>query len=188
MLATRPEVVVVVGGGADPGARFGPGDGGDLQGFGVPFEIGFAGPVRAGSSRLPLAHTVGTWLLEQAGYSGTRVGVVPGSLATVSEEFSGRVGILAMGDGSARRTHKAPGYLDAAAEPFDRLVATALASGDADTLAALDPAEGDRLLAAGTRTWKAVGAAVRGRRITARQHYDDAPFGVGYLVTDWQLA
>jgi hypothetical protein len=188
MLATGPEVVVVVGGGADPGARFGPGDGGDLHGFGVHVEIGFAGPVRAGSTRLPLAHTVGAWLLDQAGYSGTRIGVAPGSLATVSAEFPGRVGILAMGDGSARRTPKAPGYLDAAAEPFDRLVATALASGDADTLAALDPAEGDRLLAAGTRTWKAVGTVVGGRRITARQHYDDAPFGVGYLVTDWQLA
>jgi hypothetical protein len=187
MLAADPEVVVVVGDGADPGACFGPGDAGDLRGFGVDVQIGFAGPVGARGYRLPLAHTVGAVLLDDAGFCGTRVGVAPGSLVPAVADGTGRVGILAMGDGSARRTLKAPGYFDATAGPFDRLVAAALASGDADALAALDPAEGDRLLAAGTRTWQAVGAAVAGRRITARLHYDDAPLGVGYLVADWEL-
>ena len=77
------------------------------------------------------------------------------------DDLPGPVAVLAVGDGSARRTVKAPGYLDAAAEPFDAAVAAALATGDADALAALDAAEGARLLAAGVPTWRAVGAGAR---------------------------
>jgi hypothetical protein len=187
MLAAGPETVVVVGDGAPEDARFGPGDGGDLRGFGVDVEIGFAGPAREGAARLPLAHTVGAWLLDVAGFSGSRVGVAADGLAAALPERSGRIGILAMGDGSARRTLKAPGYLDEAAEPFDAAVAAALAAGDAAALAALDRSEGERLLAAGTATWAAVGSVIAGRRIIARLHHDQAPFGVGYLVADWTL-
>ena len=93
-----------------------------------------------------------------------------------------------MGDGSARRSVKAPGYLDDAAGPFDAAVAAALAAGDAAALAAPRPGEGERLLAAGVPTWRAVGAALAGRDVTARLHYDAAPFGVGYLVADWVAA
>jgi hypothetical protein len=90
-----------------------------------------------------------------------------------------------MGDGSARRTLKAPGYLDPAAVPFDAAVSAALAQGDPEALAAIDAAEGERLLAAGAPTWRAVGAALTGRRVVARLHADEAPYGVGYLVADW---
>jgi hypothetical protein len=188
MLDVRPEVVVVVGAGADAGLRFGPGDAGDLRGFGVDLEIPFAGPVRPGGRPVPTAHAVGAWLLDEAGFDGERVGVAPGDLADHIRARPGPVGVLAMGDGSARRTLKAPGYLDPAAEPFDAAVATALATGDAAALAALDVAEGERLLAAGVSTWCAVGEALAGREITARLHLDTAPFGVGYLVADWRAA
>ncbi|MGZ4669909.1 MAG: hypothetical protein ACXVX3_15395 [Blastococcus sp.] len=188
LLAGGPEVVVVVGAGAADDARFGPGDSGDLRGFGVDLCVPFAGPAATGGSRLPLAHTVGAWLLNEAGHAGTRVGIAPGALATTLAGLSGPVGVLAMGDGSARRSLKAPGYLDAAAGPFDATVAAALAHGDAAALAALDPAEGERLLAAGVATWRAVGAALAGRPVTATLHLDDAPFGVGYLVADWRIA
>ena len=80
---------------------------------------------------------------------------------------------------------KAPGYLDEAAGPFDARVAAALTAGDPGALAALDLAAGERLLAAGVPTWRAVGTALAGRDVIARLHYDDAPFGVGYLVADW---
>jgi hypothetical protein len=188
MLTIRPEVVVVVGAGGPDGVRFGTGDAGSLAGFGVPLEIPFEGRARPDCRRLPTAHTVGAWLLEEARYPGTRVGVGPGDVADLLAALPGPVGVLAMGDGSARRTLKAPGYLDEAAGPFDAAVADALRSGDAAALAALDPGEGERLLAAGVPTWRAVGAAVRGREITARLHYDDAPFGVGYLAADWVVA
>jgi hypothetical protein len=178
----------VVGDGAAAGVRFGPGDGGDLRGFGVDLEIGFAERVRPGGRSLPLAHTLGAWLLDEAGFAGSRVGVGPADLGQLVRDVPGVLGVLAMGDGSARRSVKAPGYLDDAADPFDASVAAALASGDAAALAALDPGEGERLLAAGVPTWRAVGAALAGRDVTAHLHLDAAPFGVGYLVADWIAA
>ncbi|WP_448609600.1 hypothetical protein [Geodermatophilus sp. URMC 60] len=186
VLAPRPEVVVVVGGEEDCG-RFGEGDGGDLRGFGVDLDVPFAGRARPGGRRTPLAHTIGAWLLDEAGYGGVRLGVGPEDLAAALAGLPGPVAVLAMGDGSARRSLKAPGHLDAAAQPHDEAVAAALAAGDPGALAALDPAEGARLLAAGVPTWRAVGAVLTGREVSGRLHAHEAPFGVGYLVADWRL-
>jgi hypothetical protein len=183
VLAARPEVVVVVAPDAD--GRYGPGDGGDLRGFGVDVEVPLSGAVRPGGRRTPPGLTVGAWLLEAAGHTGARVGVGPGELAEVVAGLTGPVAVLAMGDGSARRSLKAPGHLDAAAAPFDAAVAAALAAGDAAALAALDAAEGARLLAAGVPVWRAVGALLAGRAVDARLLADEAPFGVGYLVASW---
>jgi hypothetical protein len=185
MLAVGPEVVIVVGAGAVDGIRFGAGDAGSLANLGVAAEFPFEGRVRPGGRRLPLAHTVGAWLLDEAGYAGTRVGLAPGEVGELLRNLPGPVGVLAVADGSARRSVKAPGYLDEAAAPFDAVVAAALGSGDATALAGLDPVEGERLLAAGVPTWRAVGAALAGRNVTARLRHDEAPFGVGYLVADW---
>jgi hypothetical protein len=187
MLDEGPEAVVVLGNGVD-GARFGPGDAGDLRGYGVDLDVPFAGRVRPGGRRLPLAHTLGAWLLDQAGHAGTRLGVGPGDLAGVLAALPDRTAVLAMGDGSARRSEKAPGHLDPAAGPFDAAVAAALGAGDADALACLDPAEGARLLAAGVPVWRAVGAALRGRPVTGELRYAEAPFGVGYFVAEWRTA
>ena len=190
MLSTGPELVVVVGAapGVPPGVRFGPADVGTLRGFGLALEVPF-GPSGGspGAGRLPLAHTVGAWLLSEAGCSADRTGVVPEELPDVLAGTDGPVGVLVVGDGSARRTLKAPGYLDPAAAPFDSAVAAALAAGDAAALAALDPEEGERLLADGVPAWRAVGQVLEGRPVTATLRYDDAPFGVGYLVADWAL-
>jgi hypothetical protein len=183
--ATRPAVVVVVGTGAAPGERFGPGDARGLHEFGVDVVVPFAGPRHSGGRRAPLAHVLGAWLLDEDGDTTPRVGVGPDDLATLLPSLAGPVGILAMGEGSARRTLKAPGYLDPAAAPFDAAVATALADGDAPALAALDEAEGERLLAAGVPTWRAVGQVVADHPVHARLLLDDAPFGVGYLVASW---
>jgi hypothetical protein len=113
--------------------------------------------------------------------------VGPDDLSSTLAELPASVGVLAMGDGSARRTEKAPGHLDPAAAGFDAAVATALATGDPGALAALDPVEGARLLAAGVPVWRSVGAALDGRPVVAQLRYDDAPFGVGYLVAEWRL-
>ncbi|RZU32609.1 hypothetical protein [Blastococcus saxobsidens] len=188
LLEAAPDVVVVVGDGPAPGERFGVGDGGDLHGYGVDLDVPLDGWVRPGGRTMPLAHTVGAWLLEEASFAGTRVGVGPADLGELLRDLPATVGVLAMGDGSARRTVKAPGYLDPAAEPFDARVSAALADGDAAALSALDPEEGERLLAAGVPTWRAVGAAFSGRHVTARLRHDAAPFGVGYLVADWVVA
>ena len=188
LLAVRPEVVVVVGEGTAPGERLGAGDVGTLLGLGLDLEIPFQGRVRPGGRRVPLALALGSWLLEEAGFAGTRVGVGPADLAQLVRDLPAPLGILAMGDGSARRSLRAPGYLDEAAGPFDSAVARALSEGDAAALAALDADEGERLLAAGVPVWRAVGAALGDRTITARLHHDAAPFGVGYLVAAWVAA
>jgi hypothetical protein len=185
MLSLRPEIVVVVAEGASSGERFGAGDGGDLRGFGVDVAIPFEGRVRPGGRRVPVAHTLGAWLLDRAGFAGTRVGVGPADLGQLVRDLPAPLGVLAMGDGSARRSVKAPGYLDDAAAPFDAGVVRALDTGDAAGLAALDAEEGRRLLAAGVPVWRAVGAALAGRQVTARLHHDAAPFGVGYPVASW---
>jgi hypothetical protein len=183
LAAGRPDAVVVVGPGAE--GRYGSGDSGDLRGFGVDLEVPLDGAVRPGGRRLPLSLTVGAWLLDRAGYAGVRVGAGPEDLAAAVAELPGRAGLLVMGDGSARRGEKAPGFLDPAAAPFDAAVAAALAQGDAGALAALDPAEGERLLAAGVPAWRAVGALLAGRDVAGGLLLDDAPFGVGYLVASW---
>ena len=188
LLAVRPEVVVVVGEGAEPGERLGAGDVGSLRGFGLDLEVPFHGRGRPSGRQVPLAHTLGAWLLEEAGFAGTRVGVAPADLGQLVRDLPAPLGILAMGDGSARRSVKAPGYLDDAAEPFDAAVAGALKAGDAAALAALDVDDGARLLAAGVPVWRAVGAALQSRSITGQLHHEAAPFGVGYLVASWVAA
>ena len=185
-LASGPQSVVVVGA-AEPDLRCGAGDAGSLRGFGVDLDIAFDGPARPGGRSVPLPHTVGAWLLDEAGWQGRRIGVSPDGLGPALAERTGVVAVLVMGDGSARRTLQAPGYLDPAAEPFDAAVADALRTGDARALAALDPGEGERLLAAGVPAWRAVGRAVAGRPVDARLRYDDVPLGVGYLVADWAV-
>ena len=92
---------------------------------------------------------------------------------------------LVVGDGSARRSERAPGYVDPRAEPFDAAVAAALAAGDAGALRDLDPALGADLLAAGVPAWRAVGHALAGHRYAADLLYDAAPYGVGYFVAFW---
>lgn len=185
LVDARPGQVLVVAADVSAGARYGAGDLGDLHGYGVDVTVAFAGPAATEGQRVPTALTIAAWLLDRAGHTGPRTGVGPDGVAAA---LTGRVGLLVMGDGSARRGLKAPGYLDDAAGPFDAAVAAAMAAGNARALAELDLDEGERLLSAGAPAWRAVGAALGERRFTAQLRYDDAPFGVGYLVADWMAS
>jgi hypothetical protein len=93
-----------------------------------------------------------------------------------------------MAGGSARRSLKAPGYLDERAEPHDAAIAAALANGDADALASLDVHLADELLAPGAHALVVLGEMTKGAHVTAHLRWDGAPFGVGYWVADWMLA
>lgn len=157
------------------------------------------------SAPLPLSLTIGAWLLHASGWAVPRHGLaVP---ATVSPEDAAelgaklvvesapgtRLGLLVMGDGSARRTLKAPGGLDERSGPFDATVADALTTGDADALAALDPDLARDLLVAGRASWQVLAGAWAAAGPpsagwTSELLYDDAPYGVGYLVAVWELA
>ena len=65
-----------------------------------------------------------------------------------------------MGDGSARRSASAPGYLDERAAPFDAAVEQAVRDGDLPALAALDPDLARDLLAAGRPAWQVLAGAL----------------------------
>ena len=104
------------------GDRFGPGDAGDLRGFGVDLEVAVR---RAACGRaaggVPLAHTARRLAARRGrlrGHPGR--GRARPTSARWSGDLPGPLGVLAMGDGSARRTVKAPGYLDDAAAPVRR--------------------------------------------------------------------
>jgi hypothetical protein len=95
----------------------------------------------------------------------------------------GPVGLIAMADLSARRTDAAPGAFHPGAAAFDARIAGAFRGGDLTPLAALDPAEAAELQVGGRAVLQAVAGAVQGGApLAGRVLYDDAPYGVGYLV------
>lgn len=96
-----------------------------------------------------------------------------------------RIGLLVMGDGSARRGEKAPGYLDARAVPFDDSIGAALHAGDSAALLNIDRELATALLVAGVPAWLVLAASFSGRRPATKIWYRDAPFGVWYAVAQW---
>lgn len=206
VLAGSDEAVLV---GPDPVAQaprpHGSGAVGDLLGFGVdvavPLDPG-SGGAAADGGRLPAALTVGAWLLARTGWPGPRRAVaVPASLspqdcrdvgraAAADAAAVRRLALVVVGDGSARRTEKAPGSFHADAQPYDAAVAAALAAVDTAALAALDPAADARLLVAGRPGWQVAAAAVdaAGGDWVGDLVADEAPYGVTYLVATWRRA
>jgi hypothetical protein len=182
LLAAGPDEVVVIGTG--PELRwFPPGTRGTLAGYGVPVTAALPGGA-ATDGPLPLPLTLGAWLLAGVPVPCSGLAVAahtdPASLA---DALHGRA-LLVMGDGSARRSEQAPGYVDPRATPFDATVAGALAGGDAAALRALDTGLGADLLAAGVPGWRVAGHAATGP-FEAELLYDAAPYGVGYFVATW---
>jgi hypothetical protein len=95
------------------------------------------------------------------------------------------VALLVMGDASACRSVKAPGYLDERAEPFDAQVARALGAADTAALAALDPGLARELKVSGRAPWQLLAGAAEHAGLSGALLYDEAPYGVGYLVATW---
>ncbi len=158
---------------------------GTFAGFGVPLEVPL-GSDEPGPIELPLSLSVGAWLAREAlGANCGAIGlsVTAGSEAQLADD--GDVTLLVMGDGSARRSLAAPGYLDDRAAGFDAAVAAALGSGDGRRLESIDAALGAHLLAAGVPAWHAAGRLVGDQRYAAEVRYDEAPYGVGYFVAAW---
>jgi aromatic ring-opening dioxygenase LigB subunit len=93
--------------------------------------------------------------------------------------------LLVMGDASACRTLKAPGYLDGRAAGFDKEVGRALETADVPALKALDADLAYELKAAGRAPWQVLAGAAEGAGLSGELLYEDAPYGVGYLVAAW---
>jgi hypothetical protein len=195
VLAASPDVLVVVGAGEES-AEVPHGAVGSLAPYGVDLRVSLdETDASAVPATLPLSLTVGAWLLRRQAWAGERRGVTVDGSAPASDcaalgrslaGLAARVALLVVGDGSARRSLKAPGYLDTRAEPYDAALAEALASGDATTLAALDPAEAEALLVGGRAAFQVLaGAAEDAGAVKGHLRTHEAPYGVGYLVATW---
>jgi hypothetical protein len=118
---------------------------------------------------------VGEWALE---FAGSR----DGRRATPSASGGG-TSYLVVGNGSARRSTEAPGYLDARAVAFDAELGHSLKEGLWDSLAAVDVDLAKQL-------WASVEGIVAMARIPdpgiGEVLYEDDPFGVQYWVMRWQ--
>ena len=130
---------------------------------------------------LPLALAVGVTLLGDRPHR--LYGTDDGSLPEIGED----AGLLVVGDGSARRTEKAPGHLDPRAAAFDLEVERALAAGDPAALRALDEGLAAELMVGGLAAWRTAAglAAVAAGPWRGTVHLSAAPFGVGYVVASW---
>lgn len=189
----RPDVTCIVGAG-DSLHWYQAGDAGSFRRYGIALDVSL-GPAAGRSPTLPLSLTVGAWLLHAAGCSGRLAALGVPAAASDAElaaagrrlgDLAPRVSLLVMGDGSARRGAKAPGYIDDRAAAFDRAVAGALGSADSAALAGLAPDLGESLLAAGTAPWRLLGLAGDDSAWDAELLVDCAPYGVGYFVAGWR--
>lgn len=154
--------------------------------------------LRTEQGPLPLSLAVAVWLLRDQTDVEVTLHSLPAELSPaqcarwqpVGADLDQPWALLAMGDGSACRTVKAPGYFDPDAEPFDAAVAAALANADTAALLALDPAEARRLWCAGRPAWQVLAGLVEadGRPWTGELRYHQAPYGVGYFVADLAVA
>ncbi|GAA3485963.1 class III extradiol dioxygenase subunit B-like domain-containing protein [Streptomyces cremeus] len=198
LAASRPDLLVVAG----PAARDrrGPhpeGARGSFGGFGVGLEVrlGEDTPEGAAAGPLPDSLAVGAWLLGRTGWNGAPVeGLGVGEsleaarCADAGRELArraDRVALLVMGDGSACRTLKAPGYLDERAEDFDAGAARALGDADTAALLALDAGLARTLKVSGRAPWQVLAGAAAGTDLGGRLLYAEAPYGVGYFVAAW---
>ncbi|QXJ25036.1 hypothetical protein AGRA3207_006469 [Actinomadura graeca] len=221
MRASTVDALIVVGG-APETRTYGPGAYATLRPYGLEWTSPVAptdatDTTEAGRQPLPLSLTIGHWLLQRqdadagALYQAVGFDDPPEECLELGRELADtaeRVALLVMGDGSACRSEKAPGYLDERARPYDEAVARALGEGDAAALAALDAGLSRELQAAGRAAWQvlagAAGAtggpqdaggartAVAGIPMTsglsAGLLAEEAPYGVGYLVASWVRA
>ncbi|MGW1893048.1 class III extradiol dioxygenase subunit B-like domain-containing protein [Streptomyces sp. NPDC002004] len=197
LAAARPDRLVVAGPTDESGAgAYAEGTPGSFRGFGVDLSVhlGGEGP-REAQRELPPSLAVAAWLLARTDWAAGPVeGLgVPQDLATeqcvrAGREIAGRserVALLVMGDGSASRGLKAPGYLDERAAAFDTEAARALGAADTAALTALDAVLGTELKAAGRAPWQVLAGAAEGAALTGALLYEGAPYGVGYMVAAW---
>jgi hypothetical protein len=148
LAAARPDRLVVVGPAEQSGRGPHPeGTRGSFRGFGVDLDVRLGRDRAAASEReLPPSLAVAAWLLERTGWSDAPIeGLGVGEPLAVERCIevgrdivaqAERVALLVMGDASACRTLKAPGYLDERAAPFDAEVARALGAADVPALKA----------------------------------------------------
>ncbi|MGD9955247.1 MAG: hypothetical protein AB7O74_04620 [Candidatus Nanopelagicales bacterium] len=189
-LATPAQRVVILG--AGPTTAAASTGTATFRGFGVAYDVPLD-PASSGGEPLPLALSVGAWLLAQSGWPGERLAQAVAAdadddaLDVVGAGLSAGVptALLVVADGSAARSEKAPAHLHPGAEAFDTAVAAALSLGDPAVLAAIDASVAGEVSAAGRPAWRCAAAALAGSTYDAALLADEAPYGVGYFAAAW---
>ncbi|WP_140400067.1 hypothetical protein [Aeromicrobium sp. PE09-221] len=163
--------VTVLDGSAD-GAAYDERAGGDLRDFGL--------DIRAGGQRgeLGLAHTLGAWLLDDAGWRGPRAYV--SSLAEVPSA------LLVVADGYACVNDLSPLGFDPRGQKAQAEIVEVLASAVPEALCSLDMESALRLGCTGAPSLAVAGRMAAGRGWRGAVTYDDAPLGIGYWVATWE--
>ncbi|MFF3943118.1 class III extradiol dioxygenase subunit B-like domain-containing protein [Streptomyces phaeofaciens] len=206
LAAARPDRLVVVAPTEEAGAGVhAAGTWGSFRGFGVDLAVrlgrggaetrGADAPAAAAGRELPPSLSVAAWLLERTRWAdapleglGVTEALTAEACAETGREIGARaerVALLVMGDASACRTLKAPGYLDERAAPFDAAVARALGTADLAALTALDIGLAHELKVSGRAPWQVLAGAAENAALTGTLLYEDAPYGVGYVVAAW---
>lgn len=197
LAAARADRLVVVGPAGESGRGPHPqGARGSFRGFGVDLDVRLGSSDHEVAERvLPPSLAVAAWLLDRTEWSaapleGLGVGepLEAERCIQVGRDIAAgadRVALLVMGDASACRTLKAPGYLDERAAGFDAEVARALGAADIEALKALDEELAHQLEAAGRAPWQVLAGAAEDAGLSGELLYEDAPYGVGYLVATW---
>lgn len=196
LAAARPDRLVVLGPAErDEAGRYPQGSAGSFRGFGVDAQVRLGSGRAVDARPLPVSLAVAAWLLDRTEWAaapveglavdqaadGDRCAATGRELAASAD----RLALLVMGDGSACRTTKSPGYLDERAAGFDAGVVRALGEADAAALAALDPGLAGELRVAGRAPWQVLAGAADGARLSGALLYEEAPYGVGYAVATW---
>ncbi|MFU8850735.1 class III extradiol dioxygenase subunit B-like domain-containing protein [Micromonospora sp. SL1-18] len=195
LLVADPDEILLLGGGPET-RRFDAADSGSLRGFGLDRPVRLWKTACSGAEILPLSLTIGAWLVGRAGTDLPRFArsvtadappVECVALGADVAESERRTALLVLGDGSACRGVKAPGYDDPRAQAYDDGVARAMAGADAEALLGLDPVLSAELKAAGRAPWQVLAGAVRaaGGDWRGDLDYYQAPYGVSYFVASW---
>jgi hypothetical protein len=191
LVRARPELLCVLGPGPDTHA-YPPGANGSLAGYGLERQASL-GPRTADFATLPLSLTIGGYLLEGAAYDGALVGQAVAASASAEDcarlgrslAEGRRLGLLVLGDGSARRVSESPGAFDPRGEPFDRELGRILAAADVTAMRALDPGLADAVLSGGRAAWQVAAGAAGAEPLVGELLYAEAPYDVGYFVASW---
>ncbi|MEV0374583.1 class III extradiol dioxygenase subunit B-like domain-containing protein [Streptomyces sp. NPDC050636] len=196
LAAARPDRLLVLGPAEQAGRGPHPqGSTGSFRGFGVDLDVSLGAAENPSERELPPSLSVGAWLLSRTDWADAPVeGLGVGEPLTrerclpVGREIATsapRVALLVMGDGSACRSVKAPGYFDERAEAFDAEAARALGTADIAALTALDEELALDLQASGRACWQVLAGAAQGAGLRGELLRDEAPYGVGYFVAAW---
>jgi hypothetical protein len=145
----------------------------------LPLSLAVAAQLLAGHDPLPERLVAATVPPSLGPGAAAAIGQVLVSAGAPGE----RVGLVVMGDLSACRGEQAPGALRPGAAELDAAVAEALRTGKPERLLDLDPAQAADLLVAGRVPLQVLAGAFQDRPVVHGEVlYEDAPYGVGYLV------